>query len=107
MPDFSRYYNAVKYLEGLANISGRDYMQDRKDPGVYIKRMAWFLNLLGNPEKNFKYIHITGTAGKGTVASMIHKSLVTNHKSAGLFTSPYVTTSIEKIQVDDLYIPPH
>ena len=106
MPDFSRYYNAVKYLEGLSNLSGRDYMKDRKDPSIYIKRMQWFLDLLGNPERGFKYIHITGTAGKGTVSTMIQKALVNRGRVSGLFTSPFVTTSIEKIQVGDLYIDP-
>ena len=102
--DFSRYYNAVKYLEGLSNIPVKeDYMLGKaKDPTIYIKRMQWFLDLLGNPEKGFKYIHITGTAGKGSVATMIQKNL----PNAGLFTSPFVTTSIEKIQVGDLYIDP-
>lgn len=108
MQDFSRYYNAVRYLEGLSNIaSSHDYMGKRfHDPTIYIKRMRWFLDALGNPEKNFKYIHITGTAGKGTVASMIHRSLIMDHKKAGLFTSPFVTTSIEKIQIGEQYIAP-
>ena len=108
MLDFSRYHDAVRYMEGLSNIaSGPDYMKSRPhDPSIYIKRMQWFLDLIGNPERGFKYIHITGTAGKGTVASMIHRSLIMDHKKAGLFTSPFVTTSIEKIQVGDLYIAP-
>ncbi|MEK7616203.1 MAG: hypothetical protein AAB420_03295 [Patescibacteria group bacterium] len=108
MSDFSRYYNAVKYLEGLVNIqSGPNYMSGKThDPSIYIKRMQWFLDLLGNPERGFKYIHITGTAGKGTVASTIHYSLHTSGHKTGLFTSPFVTTSIEKIQVGDLYIDP-
>lgn len=109
MSDFSRYYNAVKYLEGLANIqNGPNYMSGKtKDPTVYIKRMQWFLDLLGNPERGFKYIHITGTAGKGTVSTMIHYALVASGYKTGLFTSPFVTTSIEKIQVGDLYIDPN
>lgn len=102
MPNFEKYHSAVRYLEGLSNISGRDYMRDRKDPSIYIKRMQWFLDLLGNPERGFKYIHITGTAGKGSVSAMIQKNL----PNAGLFTSPFVTTSIEKIQVGELYIDP-
>ena len=113
LPDFSRYHDAVRYLEGLSNIaSGPDYMLARRslgegrDPTIYIKRMRWFLDLLGNPERGFKYVHITGTAGKGTVATTIHYSLFTSGHRTGLFTSPFVTTSIEKIQVDNLYIAP-
>ena len=76
------------------------------DPSIYIKRMRWFLDLLGNPEKDFKYIHITGTAGKGSVSTMLQDRMVRSGKRTGLFTSPFVTTSIEKIQVDELYIDP-
>ena len=108
MSDFSHYHSAVRYLEGLSNISsGHDYMGKRAhDPTIYIKRMQWFLDLIGNPEKGFKYIHITGTAGKGTVAAMVQKGLGARGYKTGLFTSPFVTTSIEKIQVGDLYIAP-
>ena len=37
---------------------------------------------------------------------MIQQALVKQGRKAGLFTSPFVTTSIEKIQVGDLYIDP-
>ena len=108
MSDFTKYHAAVRYLEGLSNIPVKeDYMKGKaKDPTVYIKRMQWFLDALGNPERGFKYVHITGTAGKGTVSTMIHYALMANGYKTGLFTSPFVTTSIEKIQVNDLYIAP-
>lgn len=108
MQDFARYYESVRYLEGLSNIAAtHDYMGKRAhDPSIYIKRMQWFLDLIGNPELDFKYIHITGTAGKGTVSTTIHKMLVDAGHTAGLFTSPFVISSIEKIQVGELYIAP-
>jgi dihydrofolate synthase/folylpolyglutamate synthase len=68
--------------------------------------MSYFLNLLGNPQNGFKFIHVTGTAGKGTVATMIHNMLVESGKKSGLFTSPNVVSPIERIQVGDLYIAP-
>jgi dihydrofolate synthase/folylpolyglutamate synthase len=73
-------------------------------PEMYLERMQDFLDLIDNPEKDFKYIHITGTAGKGSVSSIIQSTLFKNGKKTGLFTSPFVTTTIEKIQVDDKYI---
>ncbi len=105
---FEKYHQAIKYLEGLSNVPVKeDYMRGKaKDPTIYVKRMQWFLDALGNPEQGFKYIHITGTAGKGTVSTMIQQALVKSGKRTGLFTSPFVITSIEKIQVDDLYIAP-
>ena len=107
MNKFERYYKAVNFLESLSNLPLQgDYMTDTHHADVYIKRMRYFLNLLGNPDKDFKFIHIAGTAGKGTVTNMVHEILLASGKKVGSFTSPSVTTSIEKIKVKDKYISP-
>lgn len=38
--------------------------------GASLERMQALLDHLGNPEKQFKCIHIAGTNGKGTLAAM-------------------------------------
>jgi dihydrofolate synthase/folylpolyglutamate synthase len=73
---------------------------------MFIERMRDFLDLIGNPEKGFKYVHISGTAGKGSVSTAVHACIVRKGKKAGLFTSPFVTSTIEKIQVGERYIDP-
>ncbi len=105
--NFERYYKAISYLEGLTNLPLQgDYMIDRQHAGIYLKRMRYFLDLLGNPDKDLKFIHIGGTAGKGSVTNMVHDILSVAGKNVGSFTSPFVTTSIEKIKVKDKYIAP-
>lgn len=107
MDKFQKYHDAVKFLESLVNIPlDQEYMSHRSDPAVYLQRMKHFLKLLGNPEKGFKFVHVTGTSGKGTVSTMVYEMLCTVGKRAGLFTSPFVTTTIEKIQALGRYIPP-
>lgn len=107
MDTFRRYHQAVDFLEGLSNLPvEKDYMRDRGNPSLYLKRMRYFLALLGNPDRRFKFIHITGTAGKGTVTTMVHEMLTASGKKVGSFTSPFVTTSIEKIRVGEKYIAP-
>ncbi|OGF20506.1 hypothetical protein A2316_01625 [Candidatus Falkowbacteria bacterium RIFOXYB2_FULL_38_15] len=108
MDKFEKYYEAVRFIEGLSNVLSSDYMKkDHKiDESIYTKRMRYFLHLLGDPDKNFKFIHVTGTSGKGTVATMLQEVLFASGKNVGLFTSPFATTSIEKIRVNDKYIPP-
>lgn len=107
--DFKRFHEAVAYIDSLANLPlFADYMKPgaQPNPKIYLERMRYFLKLLGNPEKGFKFIHITGTSGKGTVATTIHNVLVTSGKKCGLFTSPFVVSPTEKIQVGNLYIAP-
>ncbi|MFA6354151.1 MAG: Mur ligase family protein [Candidatus Paceibacterota bacterium] len=107
MKKFDKYFKAIGFLEGLYNLPlGKDYLSDHKNPEIYLRRMNYLLELLGRPERGLKYIHITGTSGKGSVASAVHLGLVKAGKKAGLFTSPFVTTSIEKIKVGEKYIAP-
>lgn len=102
------YFETVQFLEGLANVRGRkDFMEDQSNPDLYLKRMRYFLDLIGNPHKrNFKYIHIAGTSGKGSTVAMLYEALRAVGKNVGSFTSPFITTTIEKIKVNDKYISP-
>ena len=104
---FSEYHEAVRYLQSLVQLPKKhEYMKDRVDPSVYLKRMDYFLGLLGHPEIGPKYVHITGTSGKGTVSTIIHDMLKRSGYTVGLVTSPFVTTTIEKTKVNDLFISP-
>lgn len=107
---YARYYAAVHYLETLGNITGgyqKTNLKFHPHPEMFLERMQDFLDELDNPEKGFKYVHITGTAGKGSVASLVHTTLVKANKKAGLFISPFTVSTIEKIQVGRKYIDPH
>ncbi len=107
MNKFQKYYDAISFLEGMVNIPlKKEFMSDRTDRSIFLDRMNYFLKLIGNPEKDFKFVHVTGTSGKGTVSTMVYEMLCAEGKRAGLFTSPFVTTSIEKIQTLGKYIPP-
>ena len=48
------------------------------------------LNELGNPHKKFKSVHIAGTNGKGSVASMLTSILHEAGFKTGLYTSPHL-----------------
>jgi folylpolyglutamate synthase/dihydropteroate synthase len=100
MEKFHRYKTAVNYIESLSNLPlDGDFMANNGNPEIYIKRMKYFLELLGRPDQGFKYIHITGTSGKGSVTNMIHCCLNASGKKVGSFVSPSVVTTIDKILV--------
>ena len=103
---FEKYREAVSYVESFSNFSLRKNFSGNRHPSFFLDRTRYFLDLIGDPCSGAKYIHVTGTAGKGSVASAIHEILVADSKRAGLFTSPFATTSIEEIKVGDYYISP-
>jgi dihydrofolate synthase/folylpolyglutamate synthase len=56
--------------------------------------------LLGDPQRAYRVIHVTGTNGKTSTARMA-ESLVREHGlRTGLFTSPHLSTVRERIQID-------
>ena len=71
-------------------------------PGLH--RIRELLGLLGNPEKELKFIHIAGTNGKGSTAAMTASILCKAGYKAGLFTSPFIVEFGERIQVNNTYI---
>jgi dihydrofolate synthase/folylpolyglutamate synthase len=104
--NFQKYFAAVKYLESIQNLPQDDYFIKKTGRSIFLKRLEYFFNQNGNPHKNLKYIHIGGTSGKGSVANMIQSILTEAGFKTGLYTSPYPTTSIEKIKINNLLIDP-
>ncbi|GAB3157385.1 folylpolyglutamate synthase/dihydrofolate synthase family protein [Myceligenerans halotolerans] len=63
-------------------------------------RVERVLDLLGDPHRAFRAVHITGTNGKSSTARMV-ESLVREHGlRTGLFTSPHLSSVTERIQID-------
>ena len=71
-------------------------------PGL--ERMRALLDGLGEPEKKFRCIHVTGTNGKGSVSSCLASVLTAAGYRTGLYTSPYVICWNERVQVGGEYI---
>lgn len=68
-------------------------------------RIKHLLQLLGNPHANFNTVHIAGTNGKGSTASMINSILIESGYKTGLFTSPYLERFTERIRINNNEIP--
>ncbi len=67
-------------------------------PGL--ERTRELLGRMGNPQDKLKFIHIAGTNGKGSTASMLSSIFRCAGYRTGLYTSPYITCFNERMQVD-------
>jgi len=65
-----------------------------------LDRIEAFTELLGDPQRNFQVIHLTGTNGKTSTARMIDTLLRTANLRTGRFTSPHVERMSERISID-------
>jgi len=69
-----------------------------------LKRVNNLLSRLGNPHLKIKTIHIAGSKGKGSTASMIASVLTAAGYKTGLYTSPHLHLYNERIRIDGKYI---
>lgn len=69
-------------------------MEPRLDP------LFRAMELLGDPQKAYPVIHITGTNGKTSTARMIEAGLRAHGVRTGRYTSPHLAKVTERISVD-------
>ncbi len=65
-----------------------------------LERISSLVELLGNPQKNMKFIHVAGTNGKGSVCSVISKALSLAGFRTGKYISPNMVKVNERISID-------
>ena len=63
------------------------------------------LDCLGNPERHGLFVHVAGTNGKGSVASITAAVLTAAGYRTGLYTSPHLVRFNERFVVDGQAIP--
>lgn len=90
-----KYEDAMKYITEVGNF-GSNYGLDRT---------YRLLQLLGDPQKDLKVIHIAGTNGKGSTTSMITEILKGAGYKVGMYTSPFLEEFEERIQINGVNIP--
>lgn len=78
----------------LLSRAGERWVQPRKE------RTARILELLDDPQKTYRVVHITGTNGKTSTARMIESLLRAHGLRTGLFTSPHLERFTERIMID-------
>ncbi len=58
------------------------------------------LKTLGNPQHRFRYIHVAGTNGKGSVCAYLDSVIRQMGYKVGMFTSPHLVKINERIRID-------
>ena len=96
---FKSYEEAISYLFARTDYEKQEHLRYNVTT-FNLNRMGKLLSLLGNPHKKIPTVHIAGTKGKGSTATMLAKMLEANHYNVGLYTSPHVVSLHERITVN-------
>ena len=96
---FKAYEQAIEYLYAQTDYEKQTRLRYNVTT-FNLKRMEKLLSLVGNPHKKIHTVHIAGTKGKGSTATMLGKMLESNEFNVGLYTSPHVVHLHERITVN-------
>jgi dihydrofolate synthase/folylpolyglutamate synthase len=66
-----------------------------------LDRIRAICQVLGDPERAFPVVHLTGTNGKGSVARMLSALFMANGLSVGTYTSPNLARVNERLARDE------
>lgn len=80
--------------EALLQRQGERWVQPR------VERTRRVLELLDDPQKTYRVVHVTGTNGKTSTSRMIESLVRAHGLRTGLFTSPHLERFTERIMVD-------
>lgn len=84
------------YLQAEKFILSREFFGMK----LGLENITQFLDSIGRPQLKYPTIHLAGTNGKGSSASMLANILRQAGYRTGLFTSPHLVEFRERIRVD-------
>ncbi|MFH0926690.1 MAG: folylpolyglutamate synthase/dihydrofolate synthase family protein [bacterium] len=97
MPLSTTNRHPMSYEKALSNL------YDLQKYGIKfgLHNILTLLKKLENPHLSQRFIHITGTNGKGSVSSMIHSILSAAGYKVGLYTSPHLLDFSERMKINN------
>jgi len=90
---------------GYAELTSWMFNLERFGIKLGLENVSEFLSRIGNPQKDFKSVHVTGTNGKGSVCEFTAEILKKHGLKVGLYTSPHLVDFRERIAVNGKEIP--
>ena len=97
------YQESLDFIYSFVDFSMKRHVDDSHH-FFKLDRMRKFAELLDNPQDNYPSIHVTGTKGKGSVASLCASALQAAGYKVGLYTSPHLQEFTERIQINGMEI---
>jgi len=85
----TRYREALRWLYGL----------ESRGIKLGLERMAEAADRRGHPEREVAYVHVAGTNGKGSVATMVESVLRAAGYRTGQFASPHLQRYVERVRI--------
>lgn len=84
-----QYPEALRWLYGL----------ESRGIKLGLDRIAAAVEVRGHPERGLRFVHVAGTNGKGSVATMVESILRAAGYRTGQFASPHLQRYVERVRI--------
>lgn len=101
--DIGNYSAAVRWLLERTDLERARVVRYNEDV-FKLDRMRSLLAKLGDPQDQFRSVHVAGTNGKGSTTAMIAAMLQECGYATGLYTSPHLVDLRERVQINGVAI---
>jgi len=98
-PSEERYQETLDWIYSWVDFSMKRHVDD-KHRFFKLDRMNQLMALLDSPQAKFPSVHVAGTKGKGSTASLIASTLQVCGYKVGLYTSPHLEDFRERIIIN-------
>ena len=98
-PTKERYQETLDWIYSWVDFSMKRHVDD-KHRFFKLDRMNQLMALLDSPQAKFPSVHVAGTKGKGSTASLIASTLQVCGYKVGLYTSPHLEDFRERIIIN-------
>lgn len=85
------YEETVNYINNIPKFAGKNTLEDTRT----------ILEALTAGSDSPKIIHVAGTNGKGSVCAFLNSILIAGEKKTGLFISPHLVHTTERIKINN------
>ena len=97
------YQEACEYLGNIPPFIPKK-LAPMEEP-FNLKKITILLRYLGNPQGSLRFVHITGSNGKGSASAYLTQILTAAGYRIGLYTSPAIREIRERIRIGSEQIP--
>ena len=94
------YPAATRWLFELNDVERQRVVNYDADGDFKLDRMRALLAALGDPQQQFRSVHVAGTNGKGSTIAMMSAMLRRCGYAVGSFTSPHLTDVRERVSIN-------
>ncbi len=100
MQTISSFQEACDYLSNFIRPVDYKRVPSKAIQTNPLKRMEYFLSLLGNPHNTFPSVVVSGTSGKGSTTHLVSNILTTCGYKTGMTISPHLIDIRERLQIN-------